>query len=175
VRLRCDLHVNDGARKLILVCGPTETEEHLALRLCATLLFWDEDPLTEASLKHPALMDQEFLPDLMALDAGGAVRLWVECGKAALHKLGKLVSRYPGARLVVLKASEREGERFRAELADEIERHARIEILAWPAGDFKAFLGALRGGKAEVYGSASPAALNLILNETPFAVDMRPF
>ncbi|MFA6029690.1 MAG: YaeQ family protein [Elusimicrobiota bacterium] len=175
MKYRCDLHVNGASRKLLLVAGLTETPEHLALKLAAFLLYWEHEPIVEASTKHPSLLGQEFTPDLVAFDETGAVKLWVECGKTALHKLGKLVRRYPDARIVVLRATEGEAKRFRTDIAAEIERHARIEIRAWPAADFKTWLGALRREKVEVYGEAGDNALNLVVNETAFAVHFGAF
>ncbi len=171
MKIRCDLHVNGGARKLLLVPGATETGEHLALKLAAYLLFWDFDPVVGASSKHPALADQEFIPDLMALDEGGAVRLWVECGNVAWHKLNKLVRRCPGARLVVLKSTHREAGRLRADVDEKLGRSERLEILSWPDGGFSRWLAAL-GEKTEAYGEAGGRSFNLVVNETPFDVDL---
>ena len=80
MNLRCALHVNGGERKLHLALGPNEKEEHLALKLAACLLFWDLEPIVDASPKHPALLGQEYLPDVLAVDAAGEAVLWVDCG-----------------------------------------------------------------------------------------------
>ena len=53
MKLRCDLNVNGGERKLLIVQGPNEPESHLALKLAACLLFWDSEPLVDASVKLP--------------------------------------------------------------------------------------------------------------------------
>lgn len=174
MKLRCDLHLNGGMRKLILVPSATETEEHLGLRLSAVLLFWAQEPVIDASLKHPSLAGQEFQPDLIAFDETGAVKLWVECGKTALHKLKKLTRRCPDARILVHKPSPQDAARFRKDLIDRLDRHEAVEILAWPEGRFKDWLGALRESN-EAYGESDERSLNLVLNDHPVAVDMLSF
>jgi hypothetical protein len=175
MNLRCHLHVNGDSRKLVLVPSETETLEHLALKLSAALLFWDHGP-GEVSLKHPALMGQEFLPDLACFDETGAFKLWIECGKVALHKLGKLTRRIPDSRIVVLKSSEADARRFRADVSEQLERGGRVEVLSWRAADFKAWLSALSGREqAEAFGESAERSLNVVLNERPFAVDILSF
>ena len=170
MKLRCDLHVNDGNRKLVLVPGPQETDEHLALKLAAFLLFWDLSPIVDASAKHPALLDQEFRPDLMALDDTGEAKLWVECGKVTQHKLAKVARRFSRARLVVLKESEAEAKRFRADSDREFGEHAPVEIWAWPRGQFREWIAAL-SEKTEVFGEAQGRMLNIVVNERPMVAE----
>ncbi|MEK9144362.1 MAG: YaeQ family protein [Elusimicrobiota bacterium] len=174
MKLRCDLHINGGSRKLILVPSVTETGEHLGLKLSAVLLFWAQDPIVDASLKHPSLVNQEFLPDLVSFDETGAVKVWIECGKTALHKLKKLTRRYPQARILVHKPSPQDATRFRKELETRLDRHEAVEILAWPEGRFKEWMGALRENN-EAYGESGERSLNLVLNDHPVAVDMLSF
>jgi uncharacterized protein YaeQ len=169
--IRCDLHVNGGHRRLVIVPRKEETMEHVALRLSAFLLFWDLDPKYELSLKHPALSQQEFRPDLVALNVAGEIALWVECGNVSLHKLNKLTRRYPQARLAVLKTSPEEGRKLRADAADELSRSNLLDIWTWPAGAFASFQKALRE-VTHVVGEAGGVSLNLVINETPVAVDL---
>jgi len=170
--LRCLLRVNGAERRLLLVSGPNEPEEHLALKLAAYLLFWAEEPALEASFKNPALAGFDFLPDLLALDADGGIGLWVECGSTTLNKLTKLTRRVPRGRIVVLKESEREARRLREELRAELTREARIEVLAWPGESFREWAGALRESN-EVYGESGEAGLNVVVNEHPFAIELK--
>lgn len=172
MKIRCDLHVNGGARKLLLVPGPNESGEHLALKLAAYLLFWDRSPIVAASAKHPALADQEFLPDLMALNDAGEIDLWVDCGSTTMNKLTKLTRRLPWARLVVIKTNEREAARLRKDMAAKLDRPERIEVLAWPGTQFKDWVGALRE-KTEVYGEGGGLMLNAVVNEHPFVAEFK--
>lgn len=170
-RIRCDLHLNGGSRKLILAAGPNETAEHLALKLSAYFLFWDFEPIVGASARHPALLNQEFLPDLLALNDAGEASLWVECGHVTMHKLMKLTRRFPNARLVVVQSGPREAERTRRDLQDQVDRHAKIEILAWPHGQFASWMDIL-AEKTEAYGESGGLSINAVVNEHPLAVDL---
>ncbi|MDD5656825.1 MAG: YaeQ family protein [Elusimicrobia bacterium] len=173
MKLRCDLHVNDANRKLILVSAPNESPAHMGLRLAAYLLFWDEEPVMEAGAKNPALADFEFLPDLMALDDSGTIKLWVECGTTTMHKLLKLTRRLSRARIVVMKQSERDALRLRQDLRAQLDREARVEILAWPAEAFRDWTESLLE-KTEVFGEAGGLMLNLVINERPIVAELKP-
>ena len=174
MKIRCDLHVNGGSRKLLLVPAPNETGEHLALKLAAYILFWNDEPIVSASAKHPALAGQEFIPDLMALDDSGAIRLWIECGHTTMNKLSKLIRRLPQADIVALQASEREAARLRADLTAQVGRQERVRILSWPGALFKDWL-AVIGEKTEVYGEGNGLLINTVINERPFAAEMIVF
>ncbi len=171
MKIRCDLNLNQGHRRLILAAQENETLETLALKLSGYLLFWDSQPQVGVSLKHPALADQEFKPDLVAFDDTGRVALWLDCGKVALHKLDKLTRRYPSAKLVVLKASEAEGVRLREEVGHKLDRHGLLQILAWRKSDFALWRAALRED-THVIGDVEGRSLNLVINETPISADL---
>ena len=128
--------------------------------------------MVDAGPKHPALLGQEYIPDLMALNEAGEVSLWVECGKTTINKLAKVSRRFRWARLVVLKETEREALQMREVVDAELGAKAGVEIVAWPAGTFKEWLGAL-ADKVEVYGEAGDLSLNLTVNEHPLAVDLK--
>ena len=172
---RCDLYVNSGHRKVVLVPSPEETLAHLALRLSGLVLFWEKEPRPELSAKHPALTGQEFKPDFVALEVSGEIALWGECGNVATHKLNKLVRRYPNAEIVILKESEPEGQRQRKVLNEEVAKSERIQIFAWPAEPFSEWRRGLSHDNVTVVGEATPGSLNLVINETPLAVTLRSF
>lgn len=174
MKIRGDIHINGGARKPFLVGGPNEPDAHLAHKLAAYILFWDYEPLLDASVKTPALAGFEFLPDLLALDDAGEGRLWVECGTTTLHKLTKITRRMPRARLVVLKETERDAERLRRDLDAQFDRPEKVEILAWPDDSFKRWARAV-ADKTEAFGEASGHMINAVVNETPFLVEFKPY
>lgn len=170
MNLRCDLHVNGRQKKLVLASQPEETFDHLALKLAAYLFFWKEEPVADPSLKHPALLGQEFRPALMALNDSGEVRLWIECGHVSLNKLDKLTRRFPHARWVVLKATPEEGRRLRRDLTDK-EVRRWIDIWAWPGDSFRQWRNAVEE-KVEVFGETQEHMMNLTVNNVPLAVDL---
>lgn len=172
-RVRCELNVNGEARKLLLVGGVNETPEHLPLKLAAYLLFWSFEPIVGATTKLPALSQYEFLPDLVALDPGGDIKLWVECGSTTMHKLGKLASRVPEGRgrIVVVKENPRDAERLRREVDAQLDKARRVEIVHFPEGAWKPWLAAV-GEKAEFYGEASELMINGVLNDAPVLLEL---
>lgn len=169
--LRCELNVNGGSRRILLVGKEEEPHEHLALRLTAAILFFDLEPALEAGPGDPLLADIGFLPDLMAPDGTGGVAVWVECGNVANNKLIKVARRVKQGRLVVLKEDEDEGRRQREVIKKEIRNGERIEVWAWPKAEFARWNAALQESNY-VYGEASGRSLNLVLNETAFSVDL---
>jgi len=169
--IRCELNINGGTRRILLVAKEEEPLEHVALRLAAAVLFFDSEPALEAGPKHPAVLDFGFFPDLLVTDKSGAVSVWIECGHVATNKLTKVSRRLRGARLVALRESPEDGRRFREVITNEIPKGEKIEIWAWPKEEFLKWAGALKES-SHVYGEASGRSLNLVLNEVPFCVDL---
>ncbi|MCM2266500.1 MAG: hypothetical protein NDI60_01855 [Elusimicrobiales bacterium] len=168
--LRCELNINGGCRRVLIMAGEEETLEHVALRLTAAILFFDGEPV-EPGPSDPALADIGFVPDLMVPDGAGGVGVWVECGNVAMNKLTKVARRIKEGRLVILKEDEPAGSRLREVVKAEINKSERIEILAWPRKDFAAWKAALKESNY-VYGEASGHSLNLVLNEAAFSVQL---
>lgn len=177
MKIRADLSVNGGERRTLLVSGPSEPDDHLAHRLAAFILFWDYEPILDASVKTPALADYEFLPDLLGLNAGGEAVLWVECGSVTMNKLTKITRRLPRARLVVMKETERQAAELRRDLIAGFDRPEKVEILAWPDKSYKdwARAAAAKADKTEVFGEASGHMLNVVMNEAMFVVEFKSF
>ena len=174
MKIRGELTINGGTRRPFLVSGPNELDAHLAHKLAAYILFWSYDPLLDASAKTPALAAFEFMPDLIGLDDAGEAVLWVECGTTTMHKLTKITRRAPRCRVVVLKETERGAAQLRAELDAQFDRPERVEVLAWPGAQFKAWCAAV-DERTEAFGEASGHMMNLVLNETMFVVEFMPF
>lgn len=171
MKIRCDLHVNGGHRKLLLVPQAEETAEHLGLKLAGILLFWDAALKLDISQKHPALADQKFKPDLVGFNEAGEVSLWVECGNVSLNKLDKLTRRWPHARLVVLKPSLAEGKRLRAELEDQVSRQDALEIWCWPEQPLRDWTRALQE-TVVVVGEVQDRSISVVINDVPVLADL---
>ena len=169
--VRCELNVNGGTRRILLVAKEEETPEHVALRLAAAILFFDGEPALEAGPKHPAVVYFGFFPDLLVTNEAGAVSIWIECGTIAVNKLAKVTRRLRGARLVALRESPEDGRRFREVVKKEIPKGEKIEIWAWPKEEFIKWTNAIKES-SHVYGEASGMSLNLVLNEVSFCVDL---
>ncbi|MFA6434686.1 MAG: YaeQ family protein [Elusimicrobiales bacterium] len=169
--LRCELNINGGDRRILLVAKEEETVEHVALRLAAAILFFDREPALEAGPSHPAVLDIGFYPDLLVTDDAGEAAVWIECGTVAVNKLTKVARRLRAARLVVLKESLEDGRRFREVVKKEVSKGEKIEIWAWPKEEFAKWVAALKES-THVFGEASGQSLNLVINDVPFAVQL---
>jgi len=169
--LRCELDVNGGSRRILLVAKEEETTEHVALRLAAAILFFDREPALEVGPTHPAVVDIGFYPDLLVTNDAGEVDIWIECGNVAVNKLTKVARRLRTARLVALRESPEDGRRFREVIKKEITKGEKIEVWAWPKEEFARWTAALKES-THVIGEASGKSLNLVLNEVPFDVQL---
>lgn len=92
-------HVDRGVtveRAVIAARHPSETAEHLTLRVLAWCLLY-EDRLEFG----PGLCEPD-AADLIARDLTGRVTAWVECGAATAEKLRKVVQHNPGAAVHVV-------------------------------------------------------------------------
>jgi uncharacterized protein YaeQ len=170
MKLRCELHL-EKTGNLILVAKPEETLDHLAMKLAAYAMFLADEPVVEPSSDHPALAGTDFRPDMFALNDAGEIRLWVECGAVAMHKLNKVTRLFPYARVIVLKGRLHEAQRLRKDADDELKHAGRIEIWTWPEGTFDLWKQAL-AEKTELYGEARERSFNLVVNQSAYAVDL---
>lgn len=168
--LRCELNINGGARRVIIVGGPEETHGHLALRLAAACLFFDGEPV-EPGPADPLVEDIGFVPDLLVPDGIGGIKVWAECGNVAMNKLAKVSRRIKTGRLVVIKEDIEGGRRLREQVNGEIRNPEKVEILAWPRQEFLRWNSSLKESNY-IYGEASGQSLNLVLNEDAFSVDL---
>ncbi|HCC47665.1 MAG TPA: hypothetical protein DEQ38_06055 [Elusimicrobia bacterium] len=168
--LRCELNINGGSRRVIIVGSEEETHDHLALRLAAAILFFDGEPVEPGPADH-ALADIGFVPDLMVPDGIGGIKVWVECGNVALNKLTKVARRIKDGRLVILKEDEPAGRRQREVLKKEVRNADKVEVWAWHREEFKRWNEALQESNY-IYGEASGQTLNLVLNDAAFSVDL---
>ncbi|MDA8131908.1 MAG: YaeQ family protein [Elusimicrobia bacterium] len=170
--LRCELNINNGTRRVIIVGNDEETHEHLALRLAAAALFFGGDPV-EPGPSAPLLADIGFQPDLLVPDGVGGIKVWIECGNVAMNKLTKVARRVKEGRLIVIKESRDAGLRQRELVNREIRNPEKVEIWAWPREEFARWNSSLKENNY-IYGETSGRSLNLVLNESAFSVDLIP-
>ena len=169
--VRCELNINGETRRALVVAREEETLEHVALRLAAAILFFDAEPALDVSPSDPLVADIGFFPDLMVPDGIGGIAVWIECGNVAVNKLTKVARRIKEGRLVILKENVEGGRRLREVIKKEIRNGEFIEVWAWPKADFSKWTAAIKES-SYVYGEASGQALNLVLNEAAFDVQL---
>jgi uncharacterized protein YaeQ len=107
-------HVDRGIEvdaAVIAARHPSETMEHLTLRVLAWCLLHEERLEFGVGLSDPDA------PDLVTRDLTGRVTTWIECGAASGEKLRKVVQHHPGVAAHAVFDSQRRREELRAELA----------------------------------------------------------
>jgi uncharacterized protein YaeQ len=100
----------DVSKSLIVARHPSETLEHVALRVLAWCALYDE------SLEMGAGLSDGEAPDLIAKDPRGDVTAWVSCGRVPWEKLRKALSQNSGARVVAFFGDTRRHADLEAEL-----------------------------------------------------------
>jgi uncharacterized protein YaeQ len=107
---------------------------HIALKLTAYLLWRDEtDGL---SLQIEQRVGQRHKPDLVVLDPlTGAVRLWIDCGQIETARLGRIASKNPGTRIIVLKGAVREAETYVSLARKDLPTPCRALVEVWGLDD----------------------------------------
>lgn len=92
-------HFRIGARRLTLHKRHGESYEYVLLKALGYALFHRELPQLE--IERPAGF--RYVPDLIALDERGRIRLWGECGQVSLRKIAWLAKHSGAERIVLLK------------------------------------------------------------------------
>src|SRR5512140_601276 len=101
----------DVAQSLVVARHPSETLEHVALRVLAWCALYEE-----GLEMGPGLSDGD-APDLIRRDARGDVTAWVTCGRVPWEKLRKALSQNSGARIGAFFSEVRRADELAAEIA----------------------------------------------------------
>lgn len=169
MKIRSSLHINNRDKTLNLFATLQETPDHLVLKLATSLFFFDWNPTIETGATHAALCDQEYYPDLMANDEGGAVTLWIECGKTTIHKLEKVSKRFRNARVIVLTPQPLQGQQQAEAIKEE---GLRVEVWTFDYGEFERWRQCVQD-RNDVIGEANETSLNLVINEQVFFTELK--
>lgn len=169
MNIRAELNINGGTKRVLLVQKDEETDEHVSLRLAANIMFFKENPTIEVSPYDPLITNVNFLPDLLVSDPIDGIKIWIECGTVATNKLIKVARRTKHCRFIIIKENPELGKRVHEVLKKEIRDYGRIEVLAFPEGEFERWHNAINE-TPYVFGEASDSFMNLVLNESTFDV-----
>ena len=101
----------DLAESVYVARHPSETQDHVVLRMLAWCLFYEEGLAFGPGLSTPDAAD------LWTHDATGRLTTWIECGTATAERLRKALSQHAGARTHVLLDDARAAATLRDELA----------------------------------------------------------
>ena len=108
-------HVDRGCQaseRVIVARHPSESMDHVVLRVLAYCIFYEEGLAFGPGLSTPEAAD------LWTHDATGRLTTWIECGTATAERLRKSLSQHAGARTHVVLDDARAAEALRAELAE---------------------------------------------------------
>jgi uncharacterized protein YaeQ len=109
----------DVAESVIVARHPSETQEHVTLRVLAWCLFNEEGLAFGPGLSTPDT------PDLWTREATGRLTTWIECGSADAEKLRKLLSHHAGCVTHILMSDEKRARELGLALSG----------LRWPRGN----------------------------------------
>ncbi|MCM8775142.1 MAG: YaeQ family protein [Candidatus Omnitrophica bacterium] len=120
-----DLQSHQVRKKLVLVKSELELRTHVVLKLLAYLLFYDPRLQIETSV------DMHYKPDLVIPGESGIPELWIDCGKIALRKVEKISTKLRASRIVIVKETHGELERFKKLIDKKVDAAFRLEYLAF--------------------------------------------
>ncbi|MDB4964734.1 MAG: hypothetical protein JWN44_423 [Myxococcales bacterium] len=103
----------DATETVIVARHPSETQEHVTLRLLAWCLLHEDNLAFGPGLSVPDTAD------LWTHDATGRLTAWIECGTASAEKLRKTMAHHSGAQLHVVMGDEKATRELLADFAAE--------------------------------------------------------
>lgn len=161
-----DITCNGIARKLIVGRGSGESEEHIALKLLAYLLYFERDPKIELDV------DQTYKPDLVCQE-DGTVTLWVDCGDIRPHKLDRVLTTNRQAEVVVVKPNLRTARTYKHLAEKKLRRPARTKYLSFENDFVERFVALLESRSTLAAQIANePWRMELVLNGSELASDV---
>lgn len=129
IELRIDDDPRPVSHKLVMAGWNGEMGWHLALKLLGFLLFFEDNPQIETGIGW------HYKPDLVALDARGEVRLWVDCGNIAVRKIDRVATKVGrDGRFFILKRHMSETRIFLRSLQGKVRRKERLTVIAFDDG-----------------------------------------
>lgn len=108
-------HVDRGidlAESVYVARHPSETQDHVVLRMLAWCLLHEQGLAFGPGLSTPDAAD------LWTHDATGRLVTWIECGTATAERLRKSLSQHAGAKTHVVLDDARAAEALRSELGE---------------------------------------------------------
>jgi len=150
-----DITVNDSAYgKRFFTLRQGESLDHVILKLTGFILFCRYEPSVEMPVGW------KYKPDLVSFDYGGRPALWVECADVAPSKLRRVLQRYAGTKIAVLKITRHDALRFSRNMAREDEKSRQLEILGFDEGFIADFCTMIRD-RASIRADVSETDLNV--------------
>lgn len=115
-------------KRMIFVKAESEQRQHVVMKMLSYMLFYDSRLAVE---KQAGL---HYKPDLVILSEGAHPELWIDCGKVAVAKVENLTRKLKKTRIILVKSTAGEMERFRKVVDRKAEYANRLEYLAFENG-----------------------------------------
>ena len=128
-----NIQANDGKQdyteKLIVAAFNNEAGAHIALKLLAYLMFIKKRPRID---EDPGW---NVVPDLIARDDAGDIRLWIDCGSVSAKKADTIATK---ARdhidFFVFRQNEREMNQFYKQIQDKVKQLQNVKCISFDDG-----------------------------------------
>ncbi len=128
-----NIQANDGkqdySEKLIVGAFNNESGSHIALKLLAYLMFIKQAPRIDEDAGW------NVVPDLIARDDSGEIKLWVDCGSVSAKKADTIATK---ARdkidFFVFRGTEREMDQFYKQIQDKVKHLQNVKCVSFDDG-----------------------------------------
>ncbi|MCA9402684.1 MAG: hypothetical protein KC897_02785 [Candidatus Omnitrophica bacterium] len=139
LELRKKYSLRVGDHKIVLLKKAYESEFHVLAKALVYALYLPVYP----DLTVEKGIEDRYKPDAVALDAGGSVIFWAECGAVKPEKVGKILHKFRRAHFVFVKqpAHVRPFIQILEKIVRSLKHPVRAEVIAFP-DDFERFIDA---------------------------------
>ena len=105
-------HDHTAREKIVLESRASESPRHIVLKVLGYLLFRDSTNTLPLRIE-PTDLGQRHRPDLLASEPiTDKPLLWIDCGQIETKRLARIAAANHGARIIVIKQSEREAKLY---------------------------------------------------------------
>jgi len=110
----------DHTERLIVLKKRGESAEHVAMKVLAYLLLYQDGLAIEASA------DQHYKPDVVLLDDQGQPRIWADCGTTSVKKLDKISAKNRLTLITIIKTHVTELKSYKKAAASSLRRPEQV-------------------------------------------------
>jgi hypothetical protein len=143
-------HAGVSEREKLVFESRGDLPRHIALKIIAYVLFRSQTDGLPLQIEQA--VGQRHKPDLVAIETvTEKIKLWIDCGQIETDRLGRIAARNADARIVVVKATAREAERYLHAAIPDLPLLGRsgaaasVILIGFDDGFIDAFISALRG------------------------------
>jgi len=127
VNFKFNITKNSGKRITVLRKTPSESSDHIILKLAAYLLFFEDNLLIETKAS------QHYKPDLIKFDKEQTWKVikWIDCGTIDLKKLFKISKHNRHAEICIFKSSKDSAQILKNKFSKKIKHFSNINYFVF--------------------------------------------